>query len=105
VLGSASSARQLLTLSTAILALTRHDREGRRDRRATAPRVGMGSFLASMVFGVFAMFALWAGPRPSEGEVPPSVATARVRAPAFLQIGAFVVGTTFLLLFGVSALE
>lgn len=58
-----------------------------------------------MVFGVFAMFALMAELRPSEGEAPPSVATARVRTPAFVEIGASVVGTAFLLLLGVSALE
>ncbi len=96
--------RQLLTLSAAILALTVTIA---RDIETGDPYLlvgAWGAFLASMVFGVFTMFALMAELRPTEGETPPSVGTGRVRTPAVLQIGAFVLGTAFLLLFGVSAL-
>jgi hypothetical protein len=94
--------RQVLTLSAAILALTvtiARDIEGDAHLLVWA----WGSFLASMVFGVVTMFALMSELRPTEGETAPSVAKSRVRTPALLQIGAFVVGTAFLLLFGVSA--
>jgi hypothetical protein len=52
-----------------------------------------------------ALFALLAELRRTEGESPPSLAKWRVRTPALIQSGAFVVGTAFLLLFGASTLE
>jgi hypothetical protein len=97
--------RQLLTLSAAILALTVTIA---RDITTGDPNVlaaAWGTFLASMVFGVLAMFALMAELRPTEGERDPSVAAWRVRGPAILQITTFVIGAGLLALFGVSALE
>ena len=96
--------RQLLTLSAAILALTvtvaRDIETGDFNILAAA----WGVFLASMVSGVFTMFALMAELRPTEGEQDPSVAAWRVRAPALVQIATFVIGAALLALFGVSAL-
>ena len=99
--------RQLLTLSTAILALTvtiaRDITTGDPEKLVAAA----GAFLASMVFGVFALFALMAELRPTEGESEsgPTIATRRIRTPAVMQIAAFVLGSALLLLFAVSALE
>jgi hypothetical protein len=97
--------RQLMTLSAAILALTVTVARDITTGDPEALAAAWGAFLASMVFGVFAMFALMAELRPTEGEESPSVAAWRVRTPAVLQIAAFVIGAAFLFVFGVSALE
>jgi hypothetical protein len=97
--------RQLMTLSAAILALTVTVARDIETGDPEALAAAWGAFLTSMVFGVLALFALMAELRPTEGEEPPSVAAWRVRTPAILQIAAFVIGSAFLFVFGVSALE
>lgn len=98
--------KQLLTLSAAILALTvtiARDIQGEPNLLLAA----WIAFLVSLICGVFALYALMVELDPGKRgqDTAPSLAASGVRAPAFAQIGAFLVGTAFLVLFGWSVVQ
>lgn len=98
--------RQLLTLSTAILALTitlAKDIPGNPNLLAAAWVV----FLVSIACGIWTLFALTFELDAGEARLdrPPTIGGRGVRTPAFIQIGSFLLGMAFLAFFGLSALE
>ncbi len=98
--------KQLLTLSAAILAVTvtiARDIAGEPEFLLAA----WVTFLVSLVCGVFALYALMVELDPGKQgqDRAPTLAASGVRAPSFAQIGFFLVGVAFLVLFGWSALE
>lgn len=97
--------KQLLTLSAAILALTIAVATDLDVGRPGLLQAGWVAFLISIVCGIWALYALMREMDPSKRlqDEPPSLAASGVRAPALTQIGAFVIGTSFLILFGSTA--
>jgi hypothetical protein len=98
--------KQLLTLSAAILALTvtiARDIAGDPNLLLAA----WIAFLVSVVCGVLALYALMVefGPGKRGQDEAPTLVASGVRAPAFAQIGAFLVGVAFLVRFGWSVVE
>jgi hypothetical protein len=99
--------KQLLTLGTAVLALTitigREAGTGRQGLLLTA----WFSFLVSIICGIVSLYALMAefAPRHDGSDTPPSLGSWRVRSPLLLQIVAFALGTIFLVAYGYSVFK
>jgi hypothetical protein len=99
--------KQLLTLGTAVLALTitigRDAGTGRQGLLLTA----WFAFLISIICGIAGLYALMTefAPRRDGREARPSVASWRVRSPLLLQIVAFALGTVFLVAYGYSVFK
>jgi len=90
--------KQLLTLGSAVLALTitvaKEAPNGRRGLMFT----GWFAFLLSVIFGIVSLYALMRefAPRSEGREAPPSIGAWRVRGPLLLQIVTFALGAVLL---------
>lgn len=99
--------RQLLTLGTAVLALTltlgKDVPTGRQGFLLTA----WAAFLVSVISGIFTLYALMTEFAPSrrDQDAIPSIGSWRVRGPSLLMVTAFALGTTFLVLYGYSVFK
>jgi hypothetical protein len=96
--------KQLLTLGTAVLALTvTVGVDVGRGRHDSYLLTAWAAFFISIICGIWTLFALMTefAPRQGHGDDPlPSVRSWRVRGPSFVQIVAFAIGTALLVLYG-----
>jgi hypothetical protein len=102
---AADSSRQMVTLSTAIVALTvtfASEIFGNPSDLETSVLVAAWiAYLASIIGGVWTMLALTGTLEPTNGEtVDPSIRGGNVRTPAFVQTIAFVLATLLIVVFG-----
>lgn len=98
--------KQLLGLSTAILALTITFSTDIVPNRSETPTswlfLGWGVYLASIVFGLWGLMAL-AGELERSGSRSPSIYQWNVRVPVGLQILAFLVATVMIIVYAINA--
>ena len=96
--------KQLLTLGTAVLALTvTVGVDVGRGKHDSYLLTAWAAFFVSIICGIWTLFALmteFAPPRGQEDDGLPSVRSSRVRGPSLIQIVAFATGTAFLVLYG-----
>jgi Na+/glutamate symporter len=100
--------KQILTLGTAVLALTvtvgREAQNGRQSLLLTA----LAAYFVSVIGGILTLFALMTefSPRRRRGQQAlPSIGSWRVRGPSLFQIVAFAFGTAFLVLYAYSVYQ
>jgi hypothetical protein len=96
--------KQLLTLGSAVLALTitigKEAGTGRRGLLFT----GWFAFLVSVICGIVSLYVLMRefAPRGDGPDVPPSIGSWRVRGPLLLQIVTFAIGAILLVAYAYS---
>lgn len=99
--------KQLLTLGSAVLALTLAVANDAPNGRRGFMFVGWGAFLLSVIFGIVSLYALMRefAPRTDGSDQPPSIRSWRVRGPLLLQIVTFALGAVFVVAYGYSVLK
>jgi hypothetical protein len=97
--------RQLLILSAAVLALTIALAKDISTGDQYALLAGWIAFLASILCGIWGLYALVVELDPGEQkrDEPPTLAASGVRGPTLAQMGTFLAGTGFLIYFGWTA--
>ena len=103
------STKQLITLSTGVLALTitfsKDIIGGDPGKLSIILFVAWGVYLLSIVFGMWTLLALTGNLEPSnrnDRDTPPSIRTPNVTLPSILQIGTFLLATFLTVVFGVA---
>ena len=96
--------KQLLTLGSAVLALTLTVAKEAPNGRRGFMLGGWFAFLLSVIFGIVSLYTLMRefAPRDDEGEEPPSIRSWRVRGPLLLQIVTFALGAVFVVAYAYS---
>jgi hypothetical protein len=96
--------KQLLTLGSAVLALTITIGKDAGTGRQGLLFTGWFAFLVSIICGIVGLYALMAEFAPGQDgrEEPPSIGSWRVRGPLLLQIVTFALGAVFLVAYAYS---
>jgi hypothetical protein len=97
--------KQLLTLGTAVLALTLTvGNDVGRGAHDSYLLTAWAAYFVSIICGIWTLFALMTefAPREHGQDAPQSGRSLRVRGPSLVQILAFATGTAFLVLYGYS---
>jgi hypothetical protein len=104
---AADLAKQLMTLSTGVIALTvtfTKDLVDRAPRHAIyLLRLSWALYLTSLIFGVWVLMALTGSLAPVKASTVPTGIGSNVRNPAMLQILTFLMASLFVIGFGISA--
>jgi len=96
--------KQLLTLASAVLALTLTVAKEAPNGRRALMLAGWFAFLLSVMFGILSLYTLVKefAPRNDGRDEPPSIGSWRVRGPLLLQIVTFALGAVFVVAYAYS---
>jgi hypothetical protein len=96
--------KQLLTLGSAVLALTLTVAKEAPNGRRGFMLAGWFAFLLSVIFGIVSLYTLMRefAPRSDGRDDPPSIGSWRVRGPLLLQIVTFALGAVFVVAYAYS---
>lgn len=96
--------KQLLTLASAVLALTLTVAKAAPNGTRGLMLAGWAAFLLSVIFGIVSLYALMRefAPRSDGGDAAPSIGSLRVRGPLLLQIVTFAFGAVFVVAYAYS---
>src|SRR5262249_45793984 len=99
--------KQLLTLASAVLALTLTVAKEAPNGRRGFMLAGWFGFLLSVIFGIVSLYTLMRefAPRNDGRDGAPSIGSWRVRGPLLLQIVTFALGAVFVVAYAYSVFE